>query len=98
MKEVSFKDILADIEGMPIKFFGDPVQEATISDGVNYRFLKEVWFYNEATQQVKMIFPADLVPKGLPIGDSGLPAYKVRPEKKQEMIDELKNKIENEVK
>ena len=77
------------------KFFGDVVHKSTLSDGENYRFLEFVYLYNETTNKIKKFYPSDLVPEGLPIGDDGLPAYKARPEKKQEMIDELKNMIDN---
>ena len=86
---------LERLEKLPIKFFGDVVHKSTLSDGENYRFLEFVYLYNETTNKIKKFYPSDLVPEGLPIGDDGLPAYKARPEKKQEMIDELKNMIEN---
>ena len=86
---------LERLEKLPIKFFGDVVHKSTLSDGENYRFLEFVYLYNETTNKIKKFYPSDLVPEGLPIGDDGLPAYKARPEKKQEMIDELKNMIDN---
>lgn len=86
---------LERVEKLPIKFFGDVVHKSTLSDGENYRFLEFVYLYNETTNKIKKFYPSDLVPEGLPIGDDGLPAYKARPEKKQEMIDELKNMIDN---
>lgn len=97
-KKIALETALENVEKLPLRYFGDTVKDSTVSDGVNYRFRELVWLYNETTKEVKLLFPSDLVPEGLPIGDDGLPAYKARPEKKQEMIDELKIAIENEVK
>lgn len=89
---------LERVEKLPIRYFGDVVHKSTLSDGENYRFLEFVYLYNETTNKIKMFYPADLIPKGLPIGDNDLPAYKARPEKKQEEIDKLKNEIEKMMK
>lgn len=79
------EQIIKLIESIPDKYFGDLVMTNNISDGKSYRCA--------ADEPCGEIFPGDLIPFDMLVGPAGIPAYKVRPEKKQEFINELKNMI-----
>ena len=70
------------IESIPDKYFGDLVTTNEVSDGKSYRCA--------ADEPCGEIFPGDLIPKDMLVGPDGIQAYKTRPEKKQEFINEIR--------